>query len=125
MDITPLVPRGQQIITGYGGGGFRISGAEYSNPVLLLSGQVMAWDIPSFSAVTEASLAAVTAMPPGEIELLIIGSGARQEIPPVALKQALKKHGIGLEVMNTGAACRTFNVLIAEARRVAAALIPV
>ena len=63
-----------------------------------------------------------SAEPP--IEILLIGSGAAFELAPPALRQALGARSIALECMDTGAACRTYNVLMAEDRRVAAALIP-
>ena len=62
------------------------------------------------------------AQPP--IEILLIGSGGAFEMAPAALTQALSARSIALESMDTGAACRTYNVLMAEDRRVAAALIP-
>ena len=58
------------------------------------------------------------------IELLLLGCGRRMAPPPSGLRQALRQAGIVLEVMDTGAACRTYNVLLSEERRVAAALLP-
>jgi len=61
----------------------------------------------------------------GAVELLLFGQGARMAPVPPALRQGLREAGIGLEPMDTGAACRTYNVLAAEGRRIAAALIAV
>ena len=62
--------------------------------------------------------------PSPPIEILLIGSGATFEMAPAALRSALGARGVSIESMDTGAACRTYNVLMAEDRRVAAALIP-
>ena len=59
----------------------------------------------------------------GYIEILIIGTGKRHEMISPELRRALKEHGVGFDTMDTGAACRTFNILLGEGRRVAAALI--
>ena len=60
-----------------------------------------------------------------DVELVLLGCGVKMALPPKALKQALKDKGIALEPMDTGAACRTYNVLLADGRRLAAALLPV
>lgn len=59
------------------------------------------------------------------MEFLLLGSGARMQLLPKALRQGLRDAGLVVEVMDTGAACRTYNVLLAEGRRVGAALLPV
>jgi uncharacterized protein len=74
------------------------------------------------AAVTEAALAPV--FEHGGVELLLLGLGRRMAPVAPALRAALKAHGIAVEAMDTGAACRTYNLLVAEDRRVAAALLP-
>jgi uncharacterized protein len=126
MDITPLVPEGRQIIESYGSGRFRIAGQVHQGSVLVFPDRTESWSVASSDMASEATLAAVLAAGNrGEVELLLIGCGLR--LVPVAqpLRLALRAAGIGVEPMDTGAACRTFNVLLAEGRRVAAALIAV
>ena len=74
------------------------------------------------AAATTEALAPVVAH--GGVELLLLGLGRRMVPVPAAVRAALKADGIAIEAMDTGAACRTYNVLLAEERRVAAALLP-
>ncbi|MDD9991405.1 MAG: Mth938-like domain-containing protein [Rhodospirillales bacterium] len=123
MDITPLVPEGRQIIESYGDDGFRISGERYPGSVIVWPEGVVPWAISAIEAAVIETLHAVFSTEP-PIEILLIGSGATFEMAPAALRSALGTRGVSVESMDTGAACRTYNVLMAEDRRVAAALIP-
>lgn len=118
MELTQVVPAGRQIIERYGEHGFRVSGAVYAGPVLVFPDRTLDW---AAAAMTERGLAPVVAH--GGIELLLLGLGRRMAPVPAALRMALKAHGIAIEPMDTGAACRTYNLLLAEDRRVAAALL--
>lgn len=82
------------------------------------------WNAESFEAVSRSSLAPVFAAN-ATVDLLLIGCGAQMRAIPASLRTALREVGIAVEAMDTGAACRTFNVLLSEGRRVAAALIAV
>lgn len=124
MDITPLIPAGRQVIEGYGDGGFRISGVRHDGSVLLFPTQVLPWTIRAFAEVTLESLEPVVAAA-ADVDLLLLGCGPSLQLVPAALRRALKGAGIVVEPMDTGAACRTYNVLLGEERRVAAALIAV
>ena len=119
MELTPLVRPGHQVIERYGPSGFRVSGAVYLGPVLVFIDRTVAWE---GAAITVEGLAPVVAH--GGVELLLIGLGRRMAPVAPALRAALKAGGIAVEAMDTGAACRTYNVLLAEDRRVAAALLP-
>lgn len=90
----------------------------------MLPEQTSAWAVTDISKLTFESLAAVTGAEP-PVEILLLGCGVRAVPVPAAVRARLKEHGIVVEPMDTGAACRTYNVLIAEGRRVAAALIAV
>ncbi len=126
MDVTPLVPEGRQIIEGYGNGGFRIGGTVYPGSRLVFPEHSETWPVASFDALTIEALAAVIeAGRQGAVELLLVGCGKRLAPVPPSIRAALKNVGVGVEPMDTGAACRTYNVLMAEGRRVAAALIAV
>ena len=119
MDLTPLVKPGLQVVERYGPAGFRVAGVIYKKPILVFPKRTIEWPggVPD-----ETGLAAV--IDDGAIELLLLGLGRRVAPVPAALRQALKAHGISVEPMDTGAACRTYNVLVAEDRRVAAGLLP-
>ncbi len=122
MDITPLIPKGKQIITGYGGGQFRINGIVHTTSILIFPAKTIPWSISANQAISLESLQPIIDAA-AEVELLLIGCGKSQSILPPKIKNALKEAGIGLEIMDTGAAVRTYNILLAEERRIAAALI--
>ena len=122
MDITPVAAVGRQIIERYAASGFRVSGVIYHGPVLVFPDRTVPWDAASASDVTLDTLAPV--IEHGGVEILLLGLGRATSAVPAALRTALRTVGISLEAMDTGAACRTYNVLAAEDRRVAAALIP-
>ncbi|WP_303980715.1 Mth938-like domain-containing protein [Dongia mobilis] len=126
MDVTPLIPAGRQIIETYGDGRFRIANVLHPGSVLVFPARTLMWDVTEMAGVTSQSLGAVIdAAKMGEVDLLLIGCGARMAMVPGDLRAALRADGIVIEPMDTGAAARTFNVLMAEGRRVAAALIAV
>ena len=90
--------------------------------ILLFPDRTEPWGAAEASAVTFESLASVVEY--GGVQILLLGLGRRMTGLPVALRAALRSNGIILEAMDTGAACRTYNVLVGEERRVAAALLP-
>lgn len=114
----------RQYIEAYGGGGFRVSGARFAGSVLVRPDRTLAWPVSRHADVTLESLAALTAEA-SLLEILLIGCGASNQLLPRALRDGLRDLGIVPEAMDTGAACRTYNVLMAEDRRVAAALLAI
>jgi uncharacterized protein len=122
MDVTPIVPAGRQLIQGYDAGGFRIAGIRHTGSVLVLPERTLAWPVAAPEHITAESLAPIRAAGPA-VEILVLGCGPRFVMIPAELRAALKAEGIVVEAMDTGAACRTFNLLLVEDRRVAAALI--
>ncbi len=123
LDITPVVPAGRQLIQGYGAGKFRIAGQVHEGSVLVFAERTVAWPVGEAADITLESLA--EAVGASDVDILIIGCGAAFEPPPKGLREGLKEEGVALEWMDTGAACRTFNVLLAEDRAAAVALIAV
>lgn len=123
MDITPLVPQGRQVIESYGDMGFRVSGHRYEGSILVLPDQTILWTVSSSDALTVESLETVIGR--SEVELLLLGLGRKPVMITRDFRAALKERGVAIEPMDTGAASRTYNVLQAEGRRVAAALIAV
>ncbi|RVU39244.1 hypothetical protein EOI86_08375 [Hwanghaeella grinnelliae] len=129
MDITPLIPEDRQVIDSYGPGRFQIAGITYTGPVLVFPNAVLSWDVAEsddvFSALDPATLGAISAANPA-IEVLLLGTGAKTEFVRPSLKASIKQSiGLTPDAMETGAACRTYNILLAEGRRVAAAMMPV
>ena len=122
MELTPLVQAGRQVIERYGASGFRVAGVVHHGSILVFPDRTEPWVAADPSAVTFESLAPVVEY--GGVQILLLGLGRRMIAVPVALRAALRAAGIILEAMDTGAACRTYNVLVGEERRVAAALLP-
>jgi len=104
-------------IDGYGPGFFRIDGQVLRGPVLVTASGAGPW-----GGLSENAAALALA---GRVDVLLVGMGDASEPLPGAFGAALEAAGIGVEAMATPAACRTYNVLLAEDRRIAAALLPV
>jgi uncharacterized protein len=121
MDVTPLIPAGRQVIESYGTAGFRVSGTAHAGSILVFVDSTVPWPVERLDEVTIERLAPVLAR--GDIEILLLGCGRRMMPVPGELRRQLRAGGVVLDAMDTGAACRTYNILLAEERRVAAALI--
>ena len=115
---------GRAPIDGYGQGGFRFAGMSHRGSLLIVPSGIYAWPVFAPQDVTEAALARVFAEAE-EIDLLMIGSGRDPIALPAALRERLKAARIAVDVQPTGGAASTYNVLLNEGRRVAAALIAV
>lgn len=115
---------GRPLIDAYGNGGFRFAGMSHRGSLLMLPSGVHAWQAATPDAFDRAAFARVIAEVPA-IEVLLLGTGAHQVFLSSELAAYLGEAGLGVEPMSTGAACRTYNVLLAEGRRVGAALIAV
>ena len=125
VDITPLVEAGQQVIHSYAPGQFRITNIVHTYPVIVFPDNTQRWDITG--SAEDLSLESFDILLPAadKIDILLVGCGTQGIFAP-ALKEKLKAAaGIAADFMDTGAACRTYNVLMAEGRLVAAALLPV
>ena len=122
MDFTPVAAVGRQIIERYAASGFRVSGVIYHGPVLVFPERTVPWEAASAANLSLDTLSPVVEH--GGIQVLLLGLGNSTRAIPTELRHALRSHRIALEPMTTAAACRTYNVLTAEDRRVAAALIP-
>lgn len=124
VDLTPLVPAGRQIIDRYGSGRFTVSGAVHQGSIVVFLDRTLPWPVGAIAEVTLDSLAPILAVR-DTVEIVLLGCGARLTYIPSELRQALRQSGLAVELMDTGAACRTYNVLAAEERRVVAALVAV
>lgn len=124
MEISSVIPPGRRMIDGYPPGGFRVAGTLYQGPMLIWPEGEVPWSLERIEDLDVAALDPVRRIDP-PVEVLLIGCGPRMTLLPSVLRRQIREAGIGMDAMDTGAACRTYNVLISEGRRAAAALIPV
>lgn len=123
MDITPLIRPEQKIIQSYGDGYFRINGDVFSHPVLVTGDIVSLWEQGQNPLLLQDDT--IKSLQ-GQIDILLLGTGKISGRPlPPSQRTHLSNLGMTVDIMDTPSACRTYNVLTAEGRRVAAALIPV
>ena len=111
---------GLNAFSAYGEGFVRVGEQRYERSLIVTPDRVLPWQAASFEALTEADFAPLLEL---GIDILLLGTGARQRFPHPRLTRALAERRIGVEAMDLQAACRTFNILVAEERRVAAALL--
>ena len=121
-----VAPKGGALgIQGYTpGGGFRAGGRTFAQGLLILPEAVHDWPVTTLEAVTLDQFAPLLGAEPA-LEILLIGTGSAMRRPDRVLLDALKAQGLAVDFMDSRAAARTYNVLVTEARRVAAALLPV
>lgn len=122
MDITPRISENTAIIQNYGPRGFTVSNVAYDTSIALGRSSVAPITATRFEELTDTMIREAVIGMEG-IEILLIGSGAAQAFLPPSRRQLLKAKGITIDCMDTGAACRTFNILQAEDRHVGAILI--
>lgn len=116
---------GRAPIDAYGNGGFRFADMSHRGSLLLLPSGIYGWSMAEGAPLTVDAFQRVLSEEAGSVEFLLIGTGEHMLPIPAELKAALKAAGIGSDPMSTGAAVRTYNVLLAEQRAVGAALIAV
>jgi len=119
----PHLPRPAPI-DAYGEGGFRFGGMSHRGSLLCLPDAIWAWQVTSPAEIDEYSLARVFKAA-NAIDTLIVGTGTEVWVPPKGLREALRAVHVVLDAMQTGPAIRTYNIMLGERRRVAAALIAV
>jgi uncharacterized protein len=108
-------------ITGYGEGYVMVNRRRFERSLVVLPERIIPdWPATSFEALAPEHLAALAGL---DREIILLGTGARLRFPRPEIMQALIQSGVGVEVMDVQAACRTYNILLAEERRVAAALL--
>jgi uncharacterized protein len=111
---------GQNLFTGYGAGYVAVNAVRHETSLLVTSERVMSWDIAGFDALEVRYAEQFLDLQP---EIVILGTGASLRFPHHELSRLLAAAGVGFEVMDSKAACRTYNVLTAEGRRVLAAIL--
>jgi uncharacterized protein len=121
MRFTQDTASGINLIRSYGSNELRVNDAVYRGAVILSASTILAEpDIQSLDDLLRIDVSRILALSP---ELVLLGTGARQIFPAASFGAQFLRAGIGFEVMDTGAACRTFNVLVGEQRRVVAVLV--
>ena len=120
MKLHASGPSGVNTITGYGEGYVVVNGERRSSNVVVLPDRIEAWSVKGFEDLSADDFAFLGNL---NVEIVLLGTGPRQRFPHPRLTAALAQSGIGLEVMDVQAACRTYNILVAEERKVAAALL--
>ncbi len=124
MIVNEIEYDGPPPIDAYGGGGFRVGGERREGSLSLTPSGAASWNVGVREEISAESVAGFLACA-DEIDVLLIGVGAELGHLPAEAREALEAAGVGFEAMTTASACRTYNVLLAEGRRVAAALIAV
>jgi uncharacterized protein len=114
------LPGGVNTITGYGEGYVLINGERRESSVVVLPDRILAWGAESFARLSAEDFGFLKNL---QAEIVLLGTGPRQRFPHPRLTAPLAQAGIGVEVMDVQAACRTYNILVAEERKVAAALL--
>lgn len=112
-------------IDAFGDGGFRIAGERHEGHVLIFGAQVSAWSAQADAKTLAAADFGRFLEGADAPDMLVLGTGARLAHPPAEVRQAFREAGVGLEVVDTATACRTYNLLAGEGRRIGAALIAI
>ena len=120
MKLHATLPGGVNAITGYGEGYVMVNGERLDSSVVVLPDRIEPWAVKAFDELSTEHFAFLRDL---KAEIVLLGTGARQRFPHPRYGAELAKAGIGLEVMDLQAACRTYNILVAEQRKVAAALL--
>jgi uncharacterized protein len=118
LHLTPST--GLKLFSGYGAGYVSINNVRHETSVVVTPEAVTEWRAGGASTLTAADFGFIADLNP---EIVILGTGARQRFPRPELARALAVSGVGLEVMDTRAACRTYNILASEGRKVVAAIL--
>jgi uncharacterized protein len=113
-------PGNRNAITAYGEGYVVVNGRRHESSVIVLPDAIVPWDVSEFTTITADDFEKLKTL---DAEILLLGTGPKQRFPHPRLTAPLAAAGIGVEVMDLKAACRTFNILVAEERKVAAALL--
>ncbi len=120
MKLHVSTPSAANTITGYGDDYVMVNGERHQGNVIITSERIVEWSAADFQNLKEQDFAALTQM---GLEIVLLGTGPRQRFPHPRLTAPLAQARVGLEVMDLKAACRTYNILVAEERKVALALL--
>jgi uncharacterized protein len=125
MDVTPLIRQGQQVIQSYGRSGFKVNGQRYEQAIIVTAEETKLWTDKKHIADLQLDDFSVLFETKEPQDLYLLGTGETFTFPSADLLNSLKDKNIKPDIMDTGAACRTYNVLMAEGRYVTALLLPI
>ena len=120
MKLHQAVAAGVNTFTGYGDDYISVNGERRTASVIVMPDRILDWPVAAFDQLRAEDFSVLETL---GVEIVLLGTGRRQRFPHPRLTAALAKAGIGVEVMDLQAACRTYNILVAEERKVAAALL--
>jgi len=120
MKLHPSSPSAAQTITAYGDGYVMVNGERRDSSAVVTPERTVAWENRTFAALTREDFAFLAGL---GMEIVLLGTGARQRFPNPRLTAPLAQAGIGVESMDSQAACRTYNILMGEGRKALLALI--
>ena len=120
MKLHAAAPSALNTITAYGDDYVSVNGEQHHSSLIVTAEQVVPWPVDSFEALKAEDFSHLGSL---GLEVVVLGTGPRQRFPHPRLTASLTSARIGVEVMDMKAACRTYNILVAEARKVAAALL--
>lgn len=120
MKLHSSSPTALNTFSGYGEGYVAVNGERHEANLIVLPDRLLPWGASGFDALSEADFAAFLDL---GLEVLVLGTGMKQRFPHPKLTRALLEKRIGVEAMDLRAACRTYNILMAEDRKVAAAIL--
>ena len=120
MKLHAAGPTPYNTITGYGDDHVMVNGQRRDSSLIVMADRLVPWDAGNFAGLTPENFAFLKNL---DVEIILLGTGAKQRFPHPRLTAPLSSAGVGLEVMDLKAACRTYNILAAEERKVAAALL--
>ena len=120
MKLHASAPSALNTFTAYGEGYVVVNSQRHESNLIVLPEKVVPWDVAEFAVIKESDFQIFIDM---DLEILLLGTGPKQRFPDPRLTRALAARRIGVEAMDLQAACRTYNILMAEERRVAAALL--
>lgn len=120
MKLHLAAHEGLQLFTGYGAGYVAVNSVRHEKCLLVSPQAVADWEVSDFDALTAKDFRFIAEWQP---EIVILGTGAIQHFPRPELRRAFAATGVGVEVMDSKAACRTYNILASEGRKVVAAIL--
>jgi len=120
MKLHVTSPTGLNSFTGYGEDYVLVNGERHASSLIVLAERILPWAVADFASLEASHFEALSAM---QLEVVLLGTGRTLRFPHPRLTRALAAARIGVEVMDVQAACRTYNILVAEERKVAAALL--
>jgi uncharacterized protein len=120
VKLHATAPGAANVINAYGEGYVMVNGARHESSVIVTATEILRWEAERFDSLEESDFDRLKDL---GLEIVLLGTGPKQRFPHPRLTAGLARAGIGVEVMDLQAACRTYNILVAEARKVAAALL--